>query len=155
MDKKEKGVIGCSKCGRVIRLEKEAKGVGHGYRGRCECGQGYAMGKRLVRINGKYELPAAATVEQAKPAEKQAKGPRQRVDGKMGGLDAAAKVLREAGAPLDCHTMVERMVGQGLWSTAGRTPAATIYAAILREIAAKGEAARFCKTGRGTFALRA
>jgi hypothetical protein len=38
------------------------------------------------------------------------------------------------------------------WKTGGKTPAATISAAILREITAKGNAARFKKTDRGLFA---
>ena len=54
---------------------------------------------------------------------------------------------------MNCKTMVERMLAQGLWKTNGKTPHGTIYAAILRECAAKGEASRFRKTARGMFAL--
>ena len=72
---------------------------------------------------------------------------------KRGGLEAAAEVLRQAGEPLSCQVMVERMLAQGLWQTGGKTPAATIYAAILREITTKGSASRFRKTDRGRFAL--
>ena len=70
-----------------------------------------------------------------------------------GGLDAAAKVLAEVGEPMSCKAIVERMLAQGLWQTKGKTPAATIYAAIIREIAAKGDKARFRKVGRGQFVL--
>ena len=49
--------------------------------------------------------------------------------------------------------MVEKMISTGLWKTGGKTPAATIYAAILREIQTKGTAARFKKTDRGLFTL--
>ena len=70
------------------------------------------------------------------------------------GLDAAAQVLAEAGEPLNTKTMVERMLAQGLWQTNGKTPAATIYAAILREINTKGDDSRFQKVERGKFALR-
>ena len=49
--------------------------------------------------------------------------------------------------------MVERMIATGLWSTNGRTPQATIYAAILREINVKGSESRFRKTDRGMFEL--
>lgn len=69
------------------------------------------------------------------------------------GLDAAAKVLAEAGEPMSCKTIVDRMITKGLWQTKGKTPAATIYAAIIREIAAKGEKARFRKVARGKFTL--
>ncbi|MBY0312671.1 MAG: winged helix-turn-helix domain-containing protein [Phycisphaerales bacterium] len=41
---------------------------------------------------------------------------------------------------------------KGLWkSPGGKTPEATLYAAIIREIAAKGKDARFRKTERGVF----
>ena len=73
--------------------------------------------------------------------------------GKMSGLDAAAKVLGDATEPLSCRQMVEQMLAQKLWATAGKTPAATIYAAILLEIRAKGDAARFRKVERGRFTL--
>ena len=69
------------------------------------------------------------------------------------GLDAAVKVLAEAKEPMSCKTIVERMLAKGLWQTKGKTPAATIYAAIIREIASKGSAARFRKVERGKFAL--
>ena len=69
------------------------------------------------------------------------------------GLDAAAKVLADAKEPLNAKDMVERMLAKGLWQTKGKTPAATIYAAIIREIATKGKAARFRKAARGKFEL--
>ena len=69
------------------------------------------------------------------------------------GLDAAAQVLAEAKEPLGAKEMVERMLAKGLWQTAGRTPSATIYAAIIREIRDKGEASRFVKVERGKFTL--
>ena len=72
---------------------------------------------------------------------------------KVSGLDAAVTVLREAGEPLGTSEMVKRMLERGLWSTGGKTPAATIYSAILREIAVKGSEARFRKTDRGRFEL--
>ena len=84
----------------------------------------------------------------SKKAPTKAKGEKR-----SSGLDAAAQVLAEAGEPLNTKTMVERMLAQGLWKTGGKTPAATIYAAIIREIAAKGGDARFRKTGRGKFEL--
>jgi hypothetical protein len=74
---------------------------------------------------------------------------------KMGGLDAAAKVLAEAGEPLGCKTIVERAIEKGYWKTGGKTPAATVYAAIIREIARKGNAARFAKTDKGMFKIKA
>jgi hypothetical protein len=59
------------------------------------------------------------------------------------------------GGPLNCKTIVERAIEKGLWKTGGKTPAATVYAAMLREIQKKGDAARFRKTERGMFTLKA
>ena len=71
----------------------------------------------------------------------------------LSGLDAAAKVLAEAGEPLSCKQMVERAFEKGYWQSDGKTPHATIYSAILREIQKKGDQARFRKADRGKFAL--
>jgi len=60
-------------------------------------------------------------------------------------------VLVLARRPMNTNEMVEKMPADGLWKTGGRTPAATIYAAILREVQAKGKDARFRKTERGQF----
>ena len=70
----------------------------------------------------------------------------------LSGLDAAAIVLREASAPLNAQDLVGLMLERGLWTTEGKTPAATIYAAMIREIKAKGSDARFRKADRGRFA---
>jgi len=77
-------------------------------------------------------------------------------DGKpLSGLDAAAKVLADAGQPMRARELVNTMIERGLWKSGGRTPWATIYAAMTREIAAKGKASRFRKTDRGLFAFNA
>jgi len=73
-------------------------------------------------------------------------------------LGAAAKVLAErdpADGPLNCTQMVERMTAKGYWQPArgGKTPANTLYSAILREIRHKGEDSRFDKVDRGKFSL--
>lgn len=71
---------------------------------------------------------------------------------RLSAIDAAAKVLAEAGRPMKAREMIQAMEAQGLWrSPGGRTPAATLYAAIIREIAARKKQARFRKTARGTF----
>jgi hypothetical protein len=70
-------------------------------------------------------------------------------------LDAAAKVLGETGQSMSCPELITAMAANGYWhSPKGRTPAATLYAALLRELQTKGDQARFRKTGRGKFALR-
>jgi hypothetical protein len=68
-------------------------------------------------------------------------------------LDAAATVLADAKAPMQAKQIVEAVVERGLWKPgAGKTPHATLYAAMTREIAAKGAASRFKKVDRGLFA---
>ena len=74
-------------------------------------------------------------------------------DGKMSGLDAAAKVLTDAGTAMSCADIVKTALAKGYWTTNGKTPAATIYAAIIREIAQKGATSRFAKADRGTFKI--
>jgi hypothetical protein len=72
---------------------------------------------------------------------------------KMGALDAAAIVLADAGKPMRSKELIAEMAKRGLWtSPGGKTPEATLYAAILREIGAKGTAARFTRAGKGEFA---
>lgn len=51
--------------------------------------------------------------------------------------------------------MIEAMAAKGYWaSPGGKTPHATLYSAILRELQNKGEKARFVKVERGQFAVR-
>jgi len=72
---------------------------------------------------------------------------------KLSALDAAAKVLAESGQAMTCQEMIDAMAAKGYWtSPGGKTPSATLYSAILREVANKGEQARFTKTERGKFA---
>lgn len=69
-------------------------------------------------------------------------------------LDAAATVLADAKASMQAKQIVEEVIERGLWKPgAGKTPHATLYAAILREINVKGKDARFAKTDRGLFTL--
>jgi hypothetical protein len=77
-----------------------------------------------------------------------AKGPRGESQ-----IAGALKILAEAGQPLSCKEIVDRMIAGGIWSTKGATPANTLYSAILREINAKGETARFRKLEKGKFVL--
>jgi hypothetical protein len=90
----------------------------------------------------------------AKP-KRQPKSPAQPKEKKVSALDAAARVLAEEGRPMTCQEMIDAMAAKSYWtSPGGATPAATLYSAILREMTAKGAAARFIKTDRGKFALR-
>ena len=107
---------------------------------------------------------AGQTLRPKKPGPSQAAAKRRKQDGgkdpvakiaakanRMSGLDLAAKVLADAGEPLSAKAIAERAIAAG-WKTSGKTPHATLYAAIIREIAKKGKDARFVKTERGRFA---
>ncbi|MBI5724287.1 MAG: winged helix-turn-helix domain-containing protein [Planctomycetes bacterium] len=89
--------------------------------------------------------PPAAKIEKPKAEKKKQRGP--------SGLDSAAKVLGDAKGPLNTAEIVKRMLDRGLWKTNGKTPAATIYAAICREIKSRGPKSRFKKTDKGMFTL--
>ncbi len=72
---------------------------------------------------------------------------------RVSAIDAAAQVLHKSGEPMNARDLIAAMTKQGLWTSPnGKTPHATLYAAMLREISAKGAKARFKKTGRGLFA---
>ena len=75
-------------------------------------------------------------------------------DGKLSAIDAAAKVLTEAAEPLNAKQLIEAMAAKNYWSSpGGKTPWATLYSALLREINVKGAESRFKKTERGKFAI--
>lgn len=83
-----------------------------------------------------------ATSEPAEPTAK-----------KMSALDAAARVLEEAGQAMSVKELIDQMASKGYWCTpGGKTPAATLSAAIQREVKVKGADSRFRKTDRGRFA---
>ena len=71
-------------------------------------------------------------------------------------MDAAVNILSQGtGDPMRCKDIVDLAIKRGLWTPrTGKTPASTLYAAILREIVTKGDASRFVKTERGKFALK-
>ena len=75
---------------------------------------------------------------------------------RMGLVSAAIQILADAGADaaMNCHELVKAAAERGLWQPrAGKTPANTLYAALLREVRDKGEASRFRKIDRGKFSL--
>ena len=91
----------------------------------------------------------SAKAPKAKAATKTPKA----ANGKMSCLDAAAKVLGDAKEPMTTKAMIEQMAAKKYWtSPGGKTPAATLYSAILREITTKGKESRFIKKDRGLFA---
>ena len=83
-----------------------------------------------------------------------AKATKAGIEKRISALVAAAKVLESAGEPMRAQELVTAMAEQGLWtSPGGKTPHATLYAAMLREARDKGTASRFRKAERGQFEL--
>jgi len=73
---------------------------------------------------------------------------------RLSALDAAAQVLASSKEPMNTKSLIAEMEKKGLWkSPGGKTPAATLYAAIIREIGLKKREARFIKAERGLFTL--
>ena len=99
-------------------------------------------------------VDASAKGKKAK-APKTPKAPKPAKETKpkrVSALDAAAQVLAASEVPMRAKEMIAAMEAKGLWaSPGGKTPEATLYAAIIREIAAKGTVARFKKHERGVF----
>jgi hypothetical protein len=99
------------------------------------------------------KAPKAATTKQAK-AKAAASG--EAKTKKLSAIDAAAQVLASSKGSMNCKDLIETIAAKGLWtSPGGKTPHATLYSAIAREIAEKGKDARFKKTERGQFAANA
>ena len=108
-----------------------------------------AMSASAARAEGaaKTKREQAAKKSNAKPKE------RTTAPKRTSALDAAAKVLAASKEPMRAKDLIAAMAEQGLWSSPnGKTPEATLYAAMIREIAAKGSDARFRKVERGMFA---
>jgi hypothetical protein len=121
-------------------------------------GKGKAKAKSEPVAGGVTPSPKSQASDgpASKPkAEKSKKRGSQKKTGgekKMSALDAAAKVLSETGQAMNCQEMIAAMAEKGLWSSpGGKTPSATLYSAILRELQIKGKDARFKKTERGKF----
>ena len=72
---------------------------------------------------------------------------------KLSQIEAAQKVLATSRKPMTCQEMVDAMTAKRLWkSPGGKTPHATLYASILRDLK-KGKDTRFKKVGPGKFTL--
>jgi hypothetical protein len=97
--------------------------------------------------------PAPETAVEAKPAKTSRKATAAKPK-KLSAIDAAAQVLVAKGEPMTAPELIEAMDAQGLWSSPnGKTPTATLYASMLREITTKGKASRFSRPARGEFAV--
>ena len=108
---------------------------------------------KAIETAERGETPVKPAAKPRKAATKPGKasgGKPHKNERKISGLDAAAKVLTESKEPLNATTIAEKAIAAG-WVTNGQTPHATLYAALIREIAVKGRESRFKKTERGLF----
>jgi hypothetical protein len=97
-----------------------------------------------------HAAPEAA--ETPAPSKRQRKTSAAPKEKKLSALDAAAKVLGEAAQPMTCQELIAAMAQKGYWtSPGGKTPAATLYSGMLKEITSKGSSSRFVKVERGKF----
>ena len=109
------------------------------------------MNASAARAEGAAKQKAMHEAKLAKPTKPTKAAKPKRVSL----LDAAATVLASAKEPMQAKAIVEQVVKRGLWKPgAGKTPHATLYAAMTREITAKGKDARFEKIDRGLFSAR-
>ena len=102
-------------------------------------------------MKSKPSVKPSGRPKAAKPPESEKPGKPERPK-RISALDAAAQVIATAKEPMRATDMIAQMGAKDLWkSPGGKTPGATLYAAIIREIAAKGKDARFQKHDRGLF----
>ncbi len=113
-------------------------------------------GESTAAVQTGEVVPQTETPKAKAKRSRKAKKPEANSQGKkLSALDAAAKVLGKTGQAMTCKEMIAAMASKGYWtSPGGKTPDATLYAAILREMQTKGEQARFIKAERGKFALK-
>jgi len=101
----------------------------------------------------KTKAPTSTVEGRAKKAKAKKAGGEPKPK-RVSALDAAAQVLAKADKPMRAQELIAAMAEQGLWkSPGGKTPHATLYAAMMREERDKGAASRFKKVDRGQFAF--
>jgi hypothetical protein len=101
------------------------------------------------------DLTAEAPAPAPAPKRGLAKAPKAEA-GRLSALDAAARVLAESGEPMNSQELIGAMACKGYWTSPnGKTPGATLYSAMTREINLKAGDSRFRKVGRGRFASNA
>jgi len=88
-------------------------------------------GGTRVRSSAKTELPDKP--ETPKKESSQAIGTKTKAKLKPSLLDIAAEVLSD-GKPRNCDQIITEVLASGDWQTSGKTPAATLYSGMIREI---------------------
>ena len=105
--------------------------------------------KKAAKKNGRAKAKKSTDKKASTPKATKEANPKR-----VSAIDAAAQVLHKRGEPMNARDLIAAMTKQGLWTSPnGKTPHATLYVAMLREISAKGAKARFKKVDRGLFAF--
>jgi len=155
---------------KVVGRRTEATGKSKGGRKDQGAGKGKGQAKGKGKTKAKPDADGEASPAMPTPELQAAQAPESNAESKpetakadrmkkaeggekkLSAIDAAAKVLQESSQAMNCQELINTMAEKGLWtSQKGRTPAGTLYSAMLREIQAKGSEARFRKTERGKF----
>jgi len=100
--------------------------------------------------------PESAAGDGKHAKKKQAKRDGEAKPKRLGVLSAAAEILKAEGKPMRAKELIDAIAAKGLWtSPKGKTPEATLYAAMIREVTHKDNAARFKRVERGLFTFNA
>lgn len=117
------------------------------------------IGTKVARIGRQLKAKEKAEKSATKPSpgDRLEKSDKPKAEKPMSGLDAAASVLRSERRAMSAKDLVAAIQERGLApNLGGKTPHATIYAAMVTEISKRGVASRF-KRGevKGTFEANA
>lgn len=112
----------------------------------------YAAFRTKAQPDGQEEIAAPEADDHLVPPEPVTECPAA-LPGTLTVIDTAYQVLAEAGEPLHSTEIAQRMLAQGLWSTRGQTPGATVDSRIAVDIKANGVASRFRRVGRSIFTV--
>ncbi len=72
----------------------------------------------------------------------------------MSVLSAAIQILKKSGSPLHAKDLANQMIAEGLWTSDGKTPEATVSARLYSDIKNNGDNSPFEKVGPQIFTLR-
>ena len=110
--------------------------------------------RRTIMPASKTRKPTRAAAKPALVRKKLAKPTAALPAKKLSAVSAAARVLAETKQPMSCPELIAAMEARGYWTSPnGKTPAATLAAALQREIVVRKDQARFQKTGPGRYGL--
>ena len=137
------------KTGPAARKGSKGKGSGNGSTEKLKAA---ALAEIKQRLDGKPAPKGKEKAAKGNKPPKPPKAPKEAKPKRVSALDAAAQVLATSEVPMRAKELIAAMEKKGLWtSPGGKTPHATLYAAMIREIAALGDKARFKKHERGVF----